>query len=699
MRCIPQAELQVVWQSQFCHFSAMVGNVAQDVGPEAQLSVMGGFTLSNRDGRRIFIPNKRVRALLAYLLLERKSVATRERLAGILWSEKDEFLARQSLRQVLVKLRAVLEEAGISQYHIDRDEIYIDSDAVSVDLESLEDRLRTGEISDTDITETVQPDRILYGLESLDGLYDSWIHHVRHAWRDRIVDRLQGLLNSADAEVSKTAANALICIDPTHEPAHRLLMRYHADRGNSPAAERQYRVLWDHLDEFGSEPEKATQDLVSRIKLGTYPNAVEEVPARTWQGLGFEEVQREVPAQPLLPFIYVHDFQTAGPGERQSSQGAGLRMEFIANLLRFRDWTILDGQQGAANPKFLLNRSDGASKSHSYAIYGTVYGADDDCSLVITLKDLDSGAYLWSDRISTHIDDWVQSQRRLTVQIASSLNTHLTAKLAASQINQFSIENDTYLQWLDCYQKFWSWDPKIRDELKKTLARIISLYPSFAPAYTGLVTILNTQHVIFPGLFADAANLREAAALSQKAVTLDPLDARNIGNFAWSCAMLGQFDQAETNFRRALELNRNNPNSAIGCANGLAMCGDVQSGCQITRESIVSLPTLTPVQWAYITSTFCLGGRYDDCIDAAQYAGKSLPTVSGFLVIAYALSGRKNEAARAADSFLQNAKLNWQGAKEPDQATICSWFVSHCPLRRDSVRDILRSGLREAGLT
>jgi DNA-binding SARP family transcriptional activator len=55
----------------------------------------------------------RHRVLLAYLAMQSTYAETRERLATLLWSDRADKQARQSLRQLLLTFRQELETAGI----------------------------------------------------------------------------------------------------------------------------------------------------------------------------------------------------------------------------------------------------------------------------------------------------------------------------------------------------------------------------------------------------------------------------------------------------------------------------------------------------------------------------------------------------------------------------------------------------------
>src|SRR6266852_4573124 len=89
----------------------MSGNLDQSGGSVASLSVIGGLSIGF-GGRDIKIKSPKSRALIAYIALTESLTETRERLAGLFWSEADEGKARQSLRQTLRDIREIFRAAN-----------------------------------------------------------------------------------------------------------------------------------------------------------------------------------------------------------------------------------------------------------------------------------------------------------------------------------------------------------------------------------------------------------------------------------------------------------------------------------------------------------------------------------------------------------------------------------------------------------
>ena len=656
---------------------------------DARLEVIGGLRLFNSRGERVPISNKKARCILAYLALDGGGSVTRERIADLLWSESDPIKAKQSLRQSVSKVRKLLLESGISSFMLDRDELSIVGDPIGIDIESIEREIEAGRIPEALIAGEVRAENLLDGLDAQDQIFDAWLQQFREKWRTRLTNALQTELAASDPEHVKNAATSLVNIDPTHEWAHRSLMEYHADRNNDPLAQRQYQTLWDNLDALDAEPDEKTQELIYRIKSGTYERrSTDEVVAA-------KPVARSKPVEAVpvrLPFLIVKSFASSSGHDEARSFAEGLRQDFIASLIRFRQWLLLDGNHGQANPGY-AGVSDENTPTLSFSIEGTLYDLPDKRTLVVTLKDNTRGAYLWSERLDLQAKGWFQALRQLSTTIANSLDMHLSAQAAAQQISSDQIQDDAFLLWLDAYQKFWSWDPKVRGQVEANLRQVMQSSPGFSPAYSGLASIFNTEQMIFPGTLTSTPRLQEAASIALQGMVLDPLDARNVIAVAWSSAMNGRYDEAAQHFSKVRELNPNNTMTMVSCANGLAMCGDRDTALEWSNEAVRTLPTMTPVQWAYLASTYFICGELENCVLASERAGRALPTTMGFQTASLVLMNKQDVARERAAEFLAHTRSRWQSESAPTPEAVVEWFLQHCPMREPDDRTRLAEGL------
>ena len=74
------------------------------------LTLFGGFELRDECGAPVVVASKKGRRLLACLKLVRGQSIPRNRLAALLWSDRDDCRRRDSLSQALFNLRALFPE-------------------------------------------------------------------------------------------------------------------------------------------------------------------------------------------------------------------------------------------------------------------------------------------------------------------------------------------------------------------------------------------------------------------------------------------------------------------------------------------------------------------------------------------------------------------------------------------------------------
>ena len=657
-----------------------------------RLSVLGGFSLNDPHGEPVSIINRKARALLAYLALSHNHSETRERLVGLLWSDRDEEKARASLRQTLKQLRLAFDGLGFEGFKTDRMEVMLDPRAVVIDLYEIEQMLAEGRIAESLFRNEAVPERILYGFEALDQSFATWLYVTRQNWHDRFVEGLGTIMLGNDQEAAKRAAEAIVCIDTTHETAHRYLIRYHASSGNIPAALKQYKLLWDLLDEvYDMEPDDETQALIADVKGGTFEVAAADRKAvRSSPGVLLHD--------PKFPILQVHPFVPGGNFTGNELVVEGFRQDLISSLVRFREWVVLDWRQLELNGNERQADELGTLPGPLHLIDGTFFEDRGHTHLVVTLKRAETGRFLWSERMQLDHDNWFAAQRQFVMRISAGLSIYLSAQNVAHRIAEYDVPADMYELWLDAYRLIWSWEPEVRNRAEAIFRKIIAASPSFAPAYSGLASILNTSHVISPGVRPEFRQLEEAAQMARTAVSLDPLDVRNQVALAWSCGMTGRYDQAENYHRQVYDLNPNNPNTLISSANGLAMCGRSEEASAMAEEAVRLLPSISAAQWGYLASTRFLTGDYQGCIEAADLAGVVLPVAPGWRAAALGKLRRIKDAKIAGQDFMSFVRSRWQGQGPCEARAAALWFLGHCPVKHDAALKNIKEGLAVAGL-
>ena len=239
-----------------------------------RLSLFGDLSLYLAE-REIDLRSRKARALVAYLALAPDMKESRDRLAGLLWSETDNDKARTSLRQTLHVVRKVLHEWGLTGVVVDNHHyVKLDRSEFATDLEDLAASVERGKPPDRLMSEARITDSLLSGYDDIDPSFGAWLRLKRESIRQRLMQELEDQLSKrlTSARCRKRTACALLQLDPTNEVACRGLMRAFMEAENAAGALAAYGQLWSCLEkDYDIEPSAATQELAVTIKNGTYP--------------------------------------------------------------------------------------------------------------------------------------------------------------------------------------------------------------------------------------------------------------------------------------------------------------------------------------------------------------------------------------------------------------------------------------------
>lgn len=248
-----------------------------------QLLLLGGF-LARLNGQLMSeVSYAKMRALLAYLVIEGDREHKREALADLLWSHSSAITARGNLRRTLADLRRVLElPSGEVMFVASKNSIRF---VAKVDVDVL---IFTGQrsTSSDDAVQALHRDEHLLSLyrgEFLAGLsvsdspnFEHWLQIQRESLRLRALALLESLSNRYESMGNNTKALEFALryceLEPLNEDACRRVMLLHASSGLDKAALSQYEACCRQLKaELGVLPSEETQQLAKRIRQGTVP--------------------------------------------------------------------------------------------------------------------------------------------------------------------------------------------------------------------------------------------------------------------------------------------------------------------------------------------------------------------------------------------------------------------------------------------
>ena len=232
------------------------------------LSLLGGFDAAL--GTRALTFARKAQALLAFVALSPGHASPRAQLAALLWAERGEEQARNSLRQVLFDIRTALGTDGERLLRADHERVALLATRLEVDALAFQKLTKTGSPSALDRAAALYQGELLAGLAVKEAPFESWLAGERERLHQLAVRVLLARLEQQRAagalDVAIETALRLLALDPLQEPVHRALMQAYAARGTRALALRQYQICVDTLRrELRVEAEAETRRVYSEI--------------------------------------------------------------------------------------------------------------------------------------------------------------------------------------------------------------------------------------------------------------------------------------------------------------------------------------------------------------------------------------------------------------------------------------------------
>jgi class 3 adenylate cyclase/predicted ATPase len=249
-----------------------LANDDQDV-PGLRLKLLGPFEAHDASGNQIAIPGRKTELLLAILAKAGRRGMPREKLIGLLWSDRGEEQARASLRQALWALRRALEGCEPPPLRTEESLVALDPRSVKSDVMVFE------RLADENDPQSLEEAVSLYGGEFLEGMVardpagEDWLFYERERLsglaRGVHLRLLDHLIQSGRGSRALEVGQRLLTFDPLEEEAHRALMRLYRAQGQRTLALQQYEICAKVLRrELGIRPDEQTRALRDEIEGG-----------------------------------------------------------------------------------------------------------------------------------------------------------------------------------------------------------------------------------------------------------------------------------------------------------------------------------------------------------------------------------------------------------------------------------------------
>jgi len=358
--------------------------------------------------------------------------------------------------------------------------------------------------------------------------------------------------------------------------------------------------------------------------------------------------------------LAVMPFQNLSNDPQQEYFADGLTAEMISQLGRLPSdqlgviaWNSMIRYKGVKASEEEVGSAVGAN----YILEGTVRRSGNHVRITAELVEIGQHSHVWANSYDAELGDVLEVQNQVAREIAGGIRLHFTPE----QVARLKTPTTINAQGYDAYLKGKFADTGGGNMFRQQIEhfqKAIQLNPGYAAPYAGLAQAY-IQLASF-GYAPPQSTYASARAAAEKALDIDPDSADAYLDLAWiEWRRDWNFKAAEKDFRRSLELDRNNALAHGRFSLFLKSMGRFKEALDVNNRNR-ELSPLEPFTEANSGALLGLMHRYDEAMNRFHRAlelAPNEPYVHERLGAALLWQGRNDEAVR---DFEQARELSHQ---------------------------------------
>lgn len=607
-------------------------------GP-VRLELLGGFSIRAPSMSDQDILSQKSLGLLSILAVSPGLAASRDRIAGLLWSNSDNSLARNSLRQTLAGLRRTLGERSDEILDCGPIAIKLNDACAQCDVADFIHCVRSGQ---HDRAVDLYKGPFLDGIFIRDPAFEDWSSEERRRLAGMYVEALETLVHAEDGNRRVHLARRLVNADPLRESAHHLLIDALARLGDRDEALRQVRALEDIL--------RRELGVGLSSEMTAIKQALLRAPSRPVGKLGPPVVT--VPASPLLG---IHPFVCLSDDSAQVSYAQGLACGIVSTLSKLPYLRVMAFGTTGANHRHpddlaALDRANAAD----YVLEGSLMSQGDKTRFTAHLVDCRTDAYVFSQRYDFNLSEIFATQDEITLKVAVAINVAL---LQGDQALSKVCASNQLQPWehvLQASTLISSHDRACSAAARRSITEAIRLDPGYSAAHT----LMGWWHwaQAFCGWSQDPdSSIAAALECATTANLLDPANPEPHVVTAIAHMQARDFARAEEALEHARRLGQSHAMVHAVAANVAMFAGRPNEALALTRQAIRLCPVYPPWYAGDMAQSHLQLGQLGPALEWAQAA---IDRSGGYIhahlfrIIALHEKGQADEAAAAARTVL-----------------------------------------------
>jgi TolB-like protein/class 3 adenylate cyclase len=357
--------------------------------------------------------------------------------------------------------------------------------------------------------------------------------------------------------------------------------------------------------------------------------------------------QRTGPALEGKPSIAVLPFDNIGGDETTGRFADGITEDIITDLARYREVDVIARNSTAVyKGKPVDVRQIGRDLNVRYVLEGSIQREADQVRITAQLINAQTAAHIWSDRWDRPVADLFALQAEISEEVRRRLlETGGAITLAEHAAGRRASPKDltAYELYLRGREALHAWTSESVAEAKSLLKQAVEKDPTFARAWDEL----GAAYIVSVDFGAEAGTgMADALKASQRAVTLDPMDALAHAHLAHILGLQGEFERSKAEFQTALRLNPGSAEILMIYSSWARAYEYPQRGAEIVDRSIRLDPNYPAWATGPFSFEYVMAERYQDALRVLERQSPDNYTIYSWInrTVSYAMLDRSQEA-------------------------------------------------------
>ncbi|MET0532580.1 MAG: adenylate/guanylate cyclase domain-containing protein [Microvirga sp.] len=407
------------------------------------------------------------------------------------------------------------------------------------------------------------------------------------------------------------------------------------------------------------------------------------------------------------PSVAVLPFTNMGGDPEQVYFSDGITEDIITELARFRELLVI-----ARNSTFTFRdksvdvREVGKVLNADYVVEGSVRRAGERVRITAQLINAATGAHLWAERFDRPFEDVFVVQDEIARGVVATIAQRIKEEAEAVARRRPPQDMRAYDLFLQGHRISEVVTEDAQEQARTFFKRASELDPTFVRAYTALAynhlgRAIDLGYGVGLPREKDPDKV-EAHRLAEQALVVDPTEPRVHMTAGYVFLVWREFERAEHHFDLARSMNANDATIQIFWAWAQACLGRAERGLSAAELAFSLNPRYPRWYGGFLSRILFLLRRYEETVNRLEFRMRDAPTQHrrdmAWLTAAYGQIGRNDLARQCASWLVEGLGQTWRGDPNAGPREYVDWLVDNLYLRRPEDEELVREGLRRAGL-